>query len=100
MEEIDLTFNPDDLMPPGIEEDDDDSERDILILDKLLNNYSLSLPNNESYHFDILSPSRPPAKPPNGNTGTLNIKMMGDNSKQQVPIPGLSITRVSNQEES
>nr|GEW41863.1 hypothetical protein [Tanacetum cinerariifolium] len=31
MEEIDLSFNPDDLMPPGIEEDDDDSERDILI---------------------------------------------------------------------
>nr|GEV65410.1 uncharacterized mitochondrial protein AtMg00810-like [Tanacetum cinerariifolium] len=99
MEEIDLTFNLDDLMPPGIEEDDDDSERDIPILDELINNYSLSLPNNESYHFDILSPSRPPAKPPDGNTGTLNIKMMGDNSEQQVPIPGLSITHVSNQEE-
>nr|GFB23259.1 hypothetical protein [Tanacetum cinerariifolium] len=33
MEEIDLTFTPDDPMPPGIEEDDDDSERDILILE-------------------------------------------------------------------
>nr|GEZ11324.1 hypothetical protein [Tanacetum cinerariifolium] len=31
MEEIDLSFNPDDPMPPGIEEDDDDSERDMLI---------------------------------------------------------------------
>nr|GEV67515.1 hypothetical protein [Tanacetum cinerariifolium] len=31
MEEIDLSFNPDDLMPPSIEDDDDDSERDILI---------------------------------------------------------------------
>nr|GFA88989.1 hypothetical protein [Tanacetum cinerariifolium] len=31
MEEIDLSFNPDDPMPPGIEEDDYDSERDILI---------------------------------------------------------------------
>nr|GFA49876.1 hypothetical protein [Tanacetum cinerariifolium] len=81
MEEIDLTFNPDDLMPLGIEEDDDESERDISILDELLNNYSLSLPNNESY-FDIPSPSRPPAKPPDGNTRTLNIKMMGDNSEQ------------------
>nr|GFA97099.1 hypothetical protein [Tanacetum cinerariifolium] len=29
MEEIDLFFNPDDPMSPGIEEDDDDSERDI-----------------------------------------------------------------------
>nr|GFC46071.1 hypothetical protein [Tanacetum cinerariifolium] len=43
MEEIDLYFNPDDLMPPGIEEDDDDSERDIPILEELLDNYSLSL---------------------------------------------------------
>nr|GFC17116.1 hypothetical protein [Tanacetum cinerariifolium] len=29
MEEIDLPFTLDDPMPPGIEEDDDDSERDI-----------------------------------------------------------------------
>nr|GFA66357.1 hypothetical protein [Tanacetum cinerariifolium] len=33
MEEIDLSFNLDDPMPPGIEEDDDDSERDIPILE-------------------------------------------------------------------
>nr|GEY78432.1 reverse transcriptase domain-containing protein [Tanacetum cinerariifolium] len=33
MEEIDLSFNPDDPMPPGIEEDDDDSERNIPILE-------------------------------------------------------------------
>nr|GEY88849.1 hypothetical protein [Tanacetum cinerariifolium] len=33
MEEIDLYFNPDDPMPPGIEEDDDESERDIPILE-------------------------------------------------------------------
>nr|GEZ80595.1 hypothetical protein [Tanacetum cinerariifolium] len=56
MEEINLFFNPDDPMPPDIEEDDDDSEGDIPILEELLNNYSLSLPNNESYHFDIPSP--------------------------------------------
>nr|GEY53671.1 hypothetical protein [Tanacetum cinerariifolium] len=46
--------------------------------DKLLDNYSLSLPDNESYHFDIPSPYRPLTKPPDGKTGTLNIKMMGD----------------------
>nr|GEY58385.1 uncharacterized mitochondrial protein AtMg00810-like [Tanacetum cinerariifolium] len=46
MEEIDLYFNPDDQMSPGIEDDDDDSERDILILEELLDNYSLSLPTN------------------------------------------------------
>nr|GEY53759.1 hypothetical protein [Tanacetum cinerariifolium] len=46
MEEIDLFLNLDDPMPPGIEEDDDDSERDIPILEELLDNYSLSLPTN------------------------------------------------------
>nr|GEX52268.1 hypothetical protein [Tanacetum cinerariifolium] len=100
MEEIDLSFNSDDLMPPVIEEDDYDSERDILILNELPSNYSLSLHVIESYHFDIPSFSRPLAKPPNGNTGILNIKMMGDISEQKVPMPGLTITRVSNQEKS
>nr|GEZ99181.1 hypothetical protein [Tanacetum cinerariifolium] len=100
IEEIDLSFNPDDPMSPSIKEDDDDSERDILILEEFLDNYSLSLPVNESFHFDIPSFSRPPAKPPNGNTGILNIKMMGDISDQKVPTPRLMITRVSNQEKS
>nr|GEU86553.1 reverse transcriptase domain-containing protein [Tanacetum cinerariifolium] len=65
MEEIDLFLTPDDLMPPGIEEDDDDSERDILIHKELLDNYSLSLPVNESFYFDTPLFSRPPTKPPN-----------------------------------
>nr|GEW20273.1 hypothetical protein [Tanacetum cinerariifolium] len=68
MEEIDLSFNPDDPMPPGIEKDDYDSERDILIREELLDNYSLSLPENESFRFDIPSFSRPLAKPPDSNT--------------------------------
>nr|GEV48730.1 hypothetical protein [Tanacetum cinerariifolium] len=38
MEEIDLSFTTDDPMPPGIEEDDDDCERDILIREELLDN--------------------------------------------------------------
>nr|GEV33048.1 hypothetical protein [Tanacetum cinerariifolium] len=99
MEEINLYFNLDDPMPLSIEEDDDDSERD-MILEQLLNNYSLSLLANESYHFDIPSPYCPPAKPPDGNTRTLNIKMMGDVSNQKVLIPNLTITRVLNQEKS
>nr|GFA52617.1 hypothetical protein [Tanacetum cinerariifolium] len=81
MEETDLSFTLDDPMLPGIEEDDYDSEKDILIHEELLDNYSLSLLVIESYHFDIPSFSRPPAKPPDGNTGILNIKMMGDNSE-------------------
>nr|GEY61417.1 hypothetical protein [Tanacetum cinerariifolium] len=55
MEEIDLSFNQDDPMPPSIEDDDYDAERDILILEELLDNYSLSLLESESFHFDIPS---------------------------------------------
>nr|GEZ13996.1 hypothetical protein [Tanacetum cinerariifolium] len=66
MEEINLSFTLDYPMPLGIEDDDYDSERDILILEELLDNYSLLLPENESFHFDIPSSSRPPAKPPDG----------------------------------
>nr|GFC37504.1 hypothetical protein [Tanacetum cinerariifolium] len=100
MEEIDLSFNPGDLVPPGIEDDDDDSGRDILIFEELPSNYSLSLHVIESFYFDIPSFSRPPAKPPDGNTGILNIKMMGDISDQKVPMPRLMITLASNQEKS
>nr|GFC39158.1 hypothetical protein [Tanacetum cinerariifolium] len=111
MEEIDLPFNPDGPMPPSIKNDDDDSERDVIIRDELPSNYSLSLPVNESFCFDIPSFSRPPTKPPDGDTGILNIKMMVvqyswkfEDSCQRilssVNIPGLTITRVSNQEKS
>nr|GFA47867.1 hypothetical protein [Tanacetum cinerariifolium] len=60
MEEIDLSFTPGDLI-----------------------NDSLSIPKNESFHFDIPSFYRPPAKPPDGNSGILNVKMMGDSSEHK-----------------
>nr|GEX55394.1 reverse transcriptase domain-containing protein [Tanacetum cinerariifolium] len=100
MKEMNLSCTLNDPMPPSIEDDDNDSERDILILEELPSNYSLSIPEIESFYFDIPLFSRPPAKPPNSNTGILNIKMMGDVSDQEVPIPNLMITRVSNQEKS
>nr|GFD26670.1 hypothetical protein [Tanacetum cinerariifolium] len=46
IEEINLTFTPDDPMSPGIEDNDYDSERDILILKELLDNCSLSFSEN------------------------------------------------------
>nr|GEV47634.1 hypothetical protein [Tanacetum cinerariifolium] len=100
MEEIDLTFTPDDPMPSSIKDDHDDSERDIQIHEELLDNYSLSLPVNKLFYLDIPSFTRPPAKPPDGNTGILNIKMMGDVFDQKVPMPRLMITLASNQEKS
>nr|GEV45800.1 hypothetical protein [Tanacetum cinerariifolium] len=87
--------------PFPIPEDDYDSERDILILEELLGNDSLSLFENESFHFDIPSSSRPLAKPPDGITGILNVKVMGDISEHKVPIPRLMFTQptlVPNQE--
>nr|GEW91972.1 hypothetical protein [Tanacetum cinerariifolium] len=70
-EEIDLFLKPDDPMPPGIEDDDYDSKRDILILVELLDNYSFSFPVIESYHFDIPSFSHPSAKPPDEKSPDL-----------------------------
>nr|GEX31372.1 hypothetical protein [Tanacetum cinerariifolium] len=66
MEEINLSFNPVYPMPPGIEDDDYDSKRDILISEDLPSNDTLSIPEIESFHFDIPSFSRPLAKPPDG----------------------------------
>ncbi|GKE88021.1 hypothetical protein Tco_1565496 [Tanacetum coccineum] len=64
MEEIDLFLTPDDSMPPGIENDDYESEGDILFLEELLSNDSPSLHENESFHFDVPSSPRPHVKPP------------------------------------
>ncbi|GJU95911.1 hypothetical protein Tco_1320667 [Tanacetum coccineum] len=94
MEEIDLFLTPDDSMPPGIENDDYDSERDILFLEELFSNDSPSLPENESFHFDVPSSHRPPAKPPNDDeiepdTGVLTAKVVGDISEHYVLMPRL-----------
>nr|GEV55081.1 hypothetical protein [Tanacetum cinerariifolium] len=83
MKEIDLSLIPDDSMPPGIENDDYDSERDILILEELLSNDSLSLFENESFHFDIPSSPRPLVKPSDDDeikpySRILTVKMEGD----------------------
>nr|GEW56593.1 hypothetical protein [Tanacetum cinerariifolium] len=107
-DEIDLSFTADDSMPPGIEEDYYDSEGDVLILEELLSNKSLSLLENESFLFYIPSPPRPPAKLPTDdeikpNSGMLTVKVVGDIFEQYVPLPRLLPTQptfVSNQEKS
>nr|GEW03152.1 hypothetical protein [Tanacetum cinerariifolium] len=66
-EEIDIFTGTDDLMPPGIESDDYYSEGDIHLLEELLSNDSISLPeiksSNFDHHDDPSFPS-PPPKPP------------------------------------
>nr|GFA36888.1 hypothetical protein [Tanacetum cinerariifolium] len=100
MEEIDLFCTPDYPMPSGIEDKDYDSEKDILIPKDLPRNNTLSFAEKESFHFDILPFYRPYAKPPDGDTGILNIKMMGDISDQNAFMHKLMITLASHQEKS
>ncbi|GJU02046.1 hypothetical protein Tco_1112384 [Tanacetum coccineum] len=103
MEEIDIFLAPDDSIPSGIENDDYDSEGDIL--EELVNNNSLSLPENESFHFDrYYDPSspRPPAKPPDDDgiyfdvepdTGILTVKVVDDISEHYVFKPRILTTQ-------
>nr|GEY00308.1 hypothetical protein [Tanacetum cinerariifolium] len=98
IEEIDLFCTSDYPMPPDIEDKDYDSERDILIPKDLASNNSLSFAEKESFHFDIPPFSRPPTKQPDGDTGILNIKMMGDISDQKAFMHKLMITLASHQE--
>nr|GEZ32005.1 hypothetical protein [Tanacetum cinerariifolium] len=103
MEETDLSFTPDDPMPPSIENDDYDSERDMLIFKEFHSNDSLSLPENESFHLNIPSFSCPPAKPPDDDLGILTVKVVDDISEHDVPMPKILSTQptlVSNQEKS
>ncbi|GJT71110.1 hypothetical protein Tco_1030396 [Tanacetum coccineum] len=100
MDEIGLFLASNDLMPPGTEDDDYDSEGDIRFLEELLNNDSLPLPENESYdldHFINPSPSRPPPKPSDvefrfnfkPDMGVVTNKVMGDISEHDVFMPNL-----------
>ncbi|GJU79745.1 hypothetical protein Tco_1282110 [Tanacetum coccineum] len=67
MEEINIFLTPNDSILPGIENDDYDSEGDVLFLKELLNDDSISRPEYESFHIDfynVPSSPRPPEKPP------------------------------------
>nr|GFA70976.1 hypothetical protein [Tanacetum cinerariifolium] len=107
MEEIDLSLTPDDSMPLGIENNDYDFEGDILFLEELLSNDSLSLPENKSFHLHVPSSPRPPVKPLDNDeikpvTGILTIKVVGDISEHYVLTPRLLPTQptFSNEEKS
>nr|GEX63678.1 hypothetical protein [Tanacetum cinerariifolium] len=71
-----------------------------LIYSDLPSNNSISFAEQESFQFDIPPFSRPPAKPPDGDTGILNIKIMGDIYDQKAFMHKLMITLASRQEKS
>nr|GEV55813.1 hypothetical protein [Tanacetum cinerariifolium] len=98
IEKIDLFLATDDLMPPGIEYDDYDSEGDIHFLNDLLRNDPLPLTENESsnfdHHDDLFFP-RPALEPPyvevffdfEPDTGVLTTKVVKDISEHYVLMP-------------
>ncbi|GJS68008.1 hypothetical protein Tco_0682573 [Tanacetum coccineum] len=66
-EEIDIFTGSDSLTPPGIENDNYDSERDIRFLEELPNNNLIPLPEHKSPnldHQDNPSTPQPPPEPP------------------------------------
>nr|GEV48839.1 hypothetical protein [Tanacetum cinerariifolium] len=80
MEEIDLFLASDGSIPPGTDSDYLDFEGDNIFLERLLHDDPIPLPENESFHFDIPSSPRPPAKPPDDdeikpNLGMLTVKV-------------------------
>ncbi|GKA53951.1 hypothetical protein Tco_0752900 [Tanacetum coccineum] len=101
IEEIDIFLAPDDSIPPSIKNDDYDSKGDILFLEELLSNDSLSFPENESFHFDhyyVPSSPRPLEKPPDDDgicldiepdTGILTTKVVDDISEHYVLMPSI-----------
>ncbi|GJS39036.1 hypothetical protein Tco_0564079 [Tanacetum coccineum] len=100
MEEIDLFLATDDLMPPGIKNDDYDSEGDIRFLEELLSNDSPPLPKNESSnldHFYDPSSPRPPPEPPDvkvffdfkPDTGVLTTKVVEGFCQHYVLMPNI-----------
>ncbi|GJW25041.1 hypothetical protein Tco_0038852 [Tanacetum coccineum] len=104
MEEIDTFLAPNDSIPPSIENDNYESKGDILFLEEFLSNDSLSLPENESFHFDrYYDPSypRPPVKPRDDDgihfdiepdTGILTAKVVDDISEHYVLMPSILST--------
>ncbi|GKE48601.1 hypothetical protein Tco_1479859 [Tanacetum coccineum] len=98
MEEIDLFLASDDSIPPGIENDDYDSEGDIRFLEELLSNDPLPLPEIESSnldHFNDPSSLRPLPEPPDveiclnfePDAGILTTKMVKGISEHYVLMP-------------
>ncbi|GJQ97452.1 hypothetical protein Tco_0008591 [Tanacetum coccineum] len=104
-EEIDIFLALDDSIPPGIGNDNYDSEGDDLFLKELLNNDFISLPEYESFHFDsynVPSSPRPPEKPPDDDgyldiepdMGVLTTKVVVDISDNSTREPRVQMPNV------
>nr|GEW13487.1 hypothetical protein [Tanacetum cinerariifolium] len=67
-EEIDIAIDTNELLPPGVENDNDSNGEidavEELHVDNSISNFKNKLSNNEASDFDNPSTSRPPPKPP------------------------------------
>nr|GEU77913.1 hypothetical protein [Tanacetum cinerariifolium] len=101
MEEIDLSFNSDYLMPSGIEDDDYDYERDILILKDLPSNDTLSLPEKspDLLPHQVLKNFQPSAECPmmicGKNTPILDVPLFHFYPLDQFKYGGIGSSSVT-----
>nr|GEW96667.1 reverse transcriptase domain-containing protein [Tanacetum cinerariifolium] len=66
-EDIDILTNTDELLPPGVENDDDSDDVEELHVDNSICNSEHELSDNEASDFNNLSFSRPPPEPPDAD---------------------------------
>nr|GEZ98480.1 hypothetical protein [Tanacetum cinerariifolium] len=100
-EQTDIFTGTNDLMPPGSENDDYDSEGDIHIFEELHGNDTPPIPKNESSNFDHHDdPSfpRPPPEPPDVeiffelDSGVLTTNVVKGISEHYVLMPNILAT--------
>nr|GEZ54745.1 hypothetical protein [Tanacetum cinerariifolium] len=84
MEEIDIVTSTDDVLPPGVKNDDDsDGEIDAveeLHVDNSISNFANELSDNEASDFDNPSVPRPPSEPPDDKFD------FGPDSKKEISV--------------
>nr|GEW08009.1 hypothetical protein [Tanacetum cinerariifolium] len=97
-EEIDIFIGTNELLPPSVESDDYDSEGDIHVLEELLIDDSIPIPENELsnfYHQDDPSFPRPLPEPPDieiffePDSGVLTTNVVKGISEHYVLMPNI-----------
>nr|GEY51375.1 reverse transcriptase domain-containing protein [Tanacetum cinerariifolium] len=100
---IDIVTNTDELLPPGFKNDDSEREIDVveeLRIDNSISNFKNELSDNEESDFDNSSFPRPPPKPPDSkfDTGEVISVVMNDNDELECLDPGGDINVSTNDE--
>nr|GEW55895.1 hypothetical protein [Tanacetum cinerariifolium] len=86
MEEIDLFLTPDDPMPPSIE-DDEDSEGDILFLERLLHDDPIPLPDILDFSYEVI------IFLPLFTYPVTSLVLLSSGSEDKIFDPGITVNR-------